>query len=144
MGFNRAERKNTALTVERKKNRPIEEKESKRWLETMENTERDISDDIKVPHVCDSEGDIDELFDKAIQSGRHFLIRIVHNRMTVENGQILDTIHETHCKGRVKAHIPRDSRRNVKEREGTPQLRYAQYEIKKPQMSLRAASRTVS
>jgi hypothetical protein len=40
MGFNRAERKNTLLTVERKKNRPIEEKESNRWLETMKNAER--------------------------------------------------------------------------------------------------------
>jgi hypothetical protein len=56
---------------------------------------------------------------KALQSGRHFLIRIVHNRMTVENGQILDTIRETHCKCRVKALISRDSRRNVKEREVT-------------------------
>jgi hypothetical protein len=110
----------------------------------MENAERDISDAIKVPHVCDREGDNYELFDKALQSGRHFLIRIVHNRITVENGQILDTIRETHCKGRVKALIPRDSRRNVKEREVTLQLRYARYEIKKPQMNLRAASRTVS
>jgi hypothetical protein len=32
----------------------------------------------------------------------------------------------------------------VKEREVTLQVRYAQYEIKKPQMNLRAASRTVS
>jgi hypothetical protein len=134
MGFNRAERKNTALTVEQKKKRPIEEKESKRWLETMENAERDISDATKVLHVCDREGDIYELFDKAIQNGRHFLIRIVHNRMTVENGQILDTIRETPIKGRVKALIPRDSRRNLKEREVTLQLRYAQYEIKKPQI----------
>jgi hypothetical protein len=68
-----------------------------------------------VLHVCDREGDNYELFDKALQSGRHFLIRIVHNRMTVENEQKMDTIRETHCKGRVKALIPRDSRRNVKE-----------------------------
>jgi hypothetical protein len=143
MGFNRAERKNTALTVERKQNRQIEEQESKRWLESMENAERDISDAIKVPHVRDREGDNYELFDKALQSGRHFLIRIVHNRMTVENGQILDTIRETQCKGRVKALIPRDSRRNVKEREVTMQLRYARYEIKKPQINNRRASSAV-
>jgi truncated hemoglobin YjbI len=40
------------------RNRPIEEKESNRWLETMENAERDIGDDIKILHVCDREGDI--------------------------------------------------------------------------------------
>jgi hypothetical protein len=50
MEFNRAERKNTALTRERRKNRPIEEKESNRWLETMENADRDISDAIKIVH----------------------------------------------------------------------------------------------
>jgi hypothetical protein len=53
--------------------------------------------------------------------------------MTMESGQILDNIRKTHCKGRVKALIPRDSRHNVKEREAVLQIRYAQYEIKKPQ-----------
>jgi hypothetical protein len=76
MGFNRSERKNTVLTREQQKNRPIEEKESLRWLETMGNADRDIPDAIKVIHLCDREGDMYELFDKAIQSGRHFLMRI--------------------------------------------------------------------
>jgi hypothetical protein len=131
-GFNRAESKNITLTVERKKNRPTGEKESKRWHGTTGNADRDRGDDIKIPHVCDREGDNYELFDKAIQSGRHFLIRIVHNRMTVENGRI------PYEKRLVKAHIPRDSRRNVKELEAVLQMRYAQYEIKKPQMNLPA------
>jgi hypothetical protein len=55
MGFNRAERKNTVLTREQQKNRPIEEKESNRWLETMENADRDISDALKILHICDRE-----------------------------------------------------------------------------------------
>ncbi|MDR2739725.1 MAG: hypothetical protein LBB68_07845 [Treponema sp.] len=134
MGFNRAERKNIALTRDQQKNRPIEEKESNRRLETMENADCAIGDAIKVLHVCDREGDNYELFDKAIQSGRHFLIRIVHNRMAVENEQIVDKIRKTPSKGRVKARVPRDSRRNVKEREVVLQVRHAQYEIKKPQI----------
>jgi hypothetical protein len=72
-GFNRAGRKNTALTRERQKNRPIEEKEGSR-------RRGHISDALKILHVCDRAGDNYELFDKAIQSGRHFLIRIVHNQ----------------------------------------------------------------
>jgi hypothetical protein len=137
MGFNRAERKNAALTREQQKNRPIEEKESARWLATMEHADSGISDEIKVIHVCDREGDIYELFDMAIQSGRHFLIRIAQNRMSVENGQILDKIRETDCKGRIKAKIPRDSRNSVKEREAVLQMRYARYEIKKPEIKNR-------
>jgi hypothetical protein len=135
MGFNRAERKNTALTLERQKNRPIEEKESVRWLQAMENADGDISDAIKVIHVCDREGDIYELFDKAIQSGRHFLIRICENRMTVENGQILEAIRKMDCTGRIKALVPHDSRHNLKEeREAVFQIRSARYGIKKPKI----------
>jgi hypothetical protein len=52
-GFNRAERKNTALTVERQKNRPIEKKESNQWLETIENADRATDDAIKILHICD-------------------------------------------------------------------------------------------
>jgi hypothetical protein len=134
MGYNRAERKNTSLTREQQKNRPIEEKESNRWLTTMENSDGDIPAVIKVIHVCDREGDMYELFDKAIQSGRYFLVRIAENRMTVENVQILDKIKKTRCKGRIKALIPRDSRHNLKEREVVLQIRYARYEIKRPQI----------
>jgi hypothetical protein len=134
MGFNRVERKNTALTREQQKNRPREEKESNRRLETMENAGRAISDALQILYLCGREGDNYELFGKALQSGRHFLIRIVQNRMTVENERILDKIWETPCKGRVKAHIPRDSRCTVKEREAVLQVRYARYEIQKPQI----------
>jgi hypothetical protein len=102
MGFNRAEKKNTVLTRERQKNRPIEEKESVRWLDTMERAGGDISDEIQVIHVCDREGDIYELFDAAIRSGRYFLIRIAENRLTVEHEKILDDIRKTRPKG-VKA-----------------------------------------
>jgi hypothetical protein len=85
--------------VEQQKKRPIEEKESKRWPGTTGNAERDISDAIKIPHIRDREGDNYELSGKALQNGRHFLIRIIRNRMTVENGQISDTIRETPGKG---------------------------------------------
>jgi hypothetical protein len=78
MGFNRAERKNTALTVEQKKNRPREEKESNRRLETMEHADRDRGGDIKILHVCDREGDSYELFDKALQTKLDPENRIIH------------------------------------------------------------------
>jgi hypothetical protein len=58
MGFNRAEQKNTALTREQQKNRPIEQKESNRWLETMEKADGGIPATIKVLHICDRKGTI--------------------------------------------------------------------------------------
>jgi hypothetical protein len=100
----------------------------------MENAGRDIGDALKIPHICDREGDNYELFGKALQSGRHFLIRIVPDRMTVENKEILDGIRKRRCQGRVEATLPRDSRGNVPERKTVLQARYASYAVKRPQI----------
>ncbi|MDR2491770.1 MAG: hypothetical protein LBD20_10260 [Spirochaetaceae bacterium] len=58
MGYNRAEAKDTRLTKEQQRSRPITEKESNRWLETMENANRGIPANVKMIHVCDREGDM--------------------------------------------------------------------------------------
>jgi hypothetical protein len=68
-GYNRTEPRNETLTREQQKNRPIEEKESNRWLETMETAGGNIPEGIKVIHVCDREGDMYGLFFKAIVNG---------------------------------------------------------------------------
>jgi hypothetical protein len=97
----------------------------------MENVCRNIPEEIKVINVCDREGDLYEQFDNAVQNNRLFLIRIVQNRMTEENGRVLDEIRSKPCAGRINTVIPRDSRRNLKERETMLQVRYARFEVKK-------------
>ena len=62
-----------------------------------------------------------------------FLIRVAQNRMTTDNMKILDAIRKKRCMGRVEITIPRDSRRNLKERDGVLQIRYEHFEIKRPQ-----------
>jgi hypothetical protein len=57
------------------------------------------------------------LFAKAQSLNEPVLIRIVQNRMTVENKRILDEIQEERCQGRVEVTIPRDSRNGIPERE---------------------------
>jgi len=47
--------------------------------------------------------------------------------------KILDTIRKKRCMGRAEITIPRDSRRNMKERDGVLQIRYDNFEIKRPQ-----------
>jgi hypothetical protein len=127
--YNRPQAKDDTMTKEVKKNRPIEEKESNRWLVVMENACRNIPDEIKVINVCDREGDMYELFNKAVQNDWLFLIRIIQNRMTVENERILDEIQKKPCAGRINTVIPRDSRRNLKERE-KPCRKYAMRGLK--------------
>jgi hypothetical protein len=75
-----------------------------------------------------------ELFCKAIVNGWLFLIRAIQNRLTAGNGKILDTIRKKAVQGRVTAHIPRDSRRNIKARDAALMVRFALFEIKKPQI----------
>jgi hypothetical protein len=99
--YNRPEPRNERLTWERQKNRTIDEKESNRRLETMERVSGSIPSETKVIHVCDREGDMYELFCKAIVDGRLFLIRVIQNRLTVENGKIPDEIRKMAVKGRV-------------------------------------------
>jgi hypothetical protein len=85
-------------------------------------------------HRCEREGDLDELVDQAIENGFYFLIRICENRMTVENQKTLDEIRQKKGEGRHKVPIPRDTRRKLKERDVILQIRYATFEIKKPQI----------
>jgi hypothetical protein len=134
MHYNRPEPKDTSLTKEQRKNRAIEDKESVRWLDMLERVNREIPEGIKVINVCDREGDMYELFNKAAQNGWFFLIRIIQNRMTVENERIFDKIRLKRIDGKVTVVVPRDSRRNLKEREAVLDIRHKEFEIKKPKI----------
>jgi len=118
-----------------KKARPIEEKESYRWLETMEKSSVGISDCVKLIHVCDREGDIYELYAKALQTGQNFLIRIMHNRNTVDTIKLMEQIRGLKPQGSVLVEIPRDSRRNIPERELELSVSYQKICVKKPKSS---------
>jgi hypothetical protein len=71
-----------------------------------------IPEDIKVIHVCDREGDIYELFEKAYKTDQTFLIRATQNRITDENEKIIDAIKKEKPSGCMKVIIPRNSKDN--------------------------------
>jgi hypothetical protein len=110
------------------------EKESFRWVQSLETSTAGLPEGVKAITVCDREGDMYELLDAAETGGHLFLIRIAQNRMTVDNRRILDAVRKKHCAGRVEVTIPRDSRRNLKERDAVLQIRYDRFEIKRPQI----------
>jgi hypothetical protein len=131
-GYNCPGPKDESESRDRKKTRPVEEKESSRWIETMENSTVNIPDEIKVITVCDRRGDNYELLAKAEELGEAFLIRMVQNRLTVENKRILDEIRKKPCGGRIGVTIPRDIRGNIPERDAVLQMRYAPFTVKRP------------
>jgi hypothetical protein len=73
-----------------------------------------------------------ELFATAQSLDESVLIRIVQNRVTVENRRILDEIRKKRCEGRVEVTLPRDSRSGRGERPAVLQMRYALYSVKRP------------
>ena len=128
--YNREQAKDDSRTHNSKKTRALEEKESYRWVETFETSTADLPEEVKVITVCDREGDMYELLDTVEAKKQIFLIRVAQNRITVDNQKILDVIREKPCIGRVEITIPRDSRKNVKERIGTLQIRCDRFDIK--------------
>jgi hypothetical protein len=124
--------RDNSRTHDSKKTRLLEEKESFRWVQTLGASTVDVPCGVHIVTVCDRAGDMYELFDAAVRAGQPFLIRIVQNRKTVENTKILDEIKKEPCVGKVKVTIPRNSRRNLKEREAVLQIRHHCFEVKRP------------
>jgi hypothetical protein len=91
-----------------------------------------MPEEIKVIHVCDREGDMYELFEKAHKTKQTFLIRLTHNRPADENVKVIDTIKKEPANGRMEVTIPRNSRDNTKERRTILEITHRQFNIKKP------------
>ena len=115
---------------------PIEEKESYKWLETMESAEGAFPEGTMAVHICDREGDIYELFCKAEEIGANYLCRRTYDRNIEEDedglkklDDFMDSLPEA---GRVVIRIPRDSHTDRKERDAEVAIRFGKRQIKKP------------
>ena len=113
--------------------RPIEEKESYKWIRAMENSNSGIPENIKVVNVCDREGDMFEFFAAAMESNKKYLVRAVANRKT-EEGKLFDTVKGIDPAGVIVVDIPRDTRNNVKARKAALEIRYTKNKILVPQL----------
>ena len=120
-----------------RKKLPIEEKESYKWLETLDTA--DISDElsgIKIIHVCDREGDLYELFGKASHKGATYLCRRIHDRIVQneceEESLINAFIEELPIAGHMEVNVPRDSHTKREARVAEIEIKYGQTRIKKP------------
>ncbi len=115
-----------------KRQKPIEEKESYKWLRSMDQSQTGVSKDIRLVHVGDREADVYEFFDHAITNQQDVLVRIVQNRITSEACKLFDQIKQEPPAGQIVAHIPRDTRRNLPAREATLEIRYSRLNIQAP------------
>jgi hypothetical protein len=115
-----------------KSKRPIEEKESNRWLETMRKTTAQIPENITAITICDRECDIYEFYNEAENLDEKFIVRIVNNRVTDSGEKIRSVVKNGAIYGTVNVNIPRDSRRNISARNAEMEIRFMPINLKKP------------
>ena len=130
--WTRKVRSDTSVSRDKKKERSVEDKESYRWLKTMEASEKNISPEVKIIHICDRDGDMYELYEKASKENRLFVIRILQNRVTVDSGKIIDETKAGAVIGSMILTIPRNSQKNQPEREAELNVRAKTFNVKKP------------
>jgi hypothetical protein len=120
------------LTRAEKASRPIEEKESFRWIDTLRDSTSVIPDGVHLITICDREGDFYELYDEAKKLETDFIIRVTHDRLSINNERIATKIRETKAAGQVTVNIPRDSRKGVPAREALMEAAHCNVSVKKP------------
>jgi hypothetical protein len=128
----RPQNKDNSATKEEKKSRPIEEKESCRWLETMTAANSFIQQNANIIHICDREGDFYEFNTHALKNGGKFIVRIVHNRVIQEHTKVFDFIRQQPSQGILEISVPRDTGNGEKARIAQLEVRFMQVSFKKP------------
>jgi hypothetical protein len=120
------------LTRAEKLARPIEEKESFRWIETLRDAVEILPDDVHLITICDREGDFYELYAEAKRLETDFIIRVTHDRNSDSGEKTAAKIRNTQAIGRLTVNIPRDSRNCIPAREAEMEVAYCQVHIAKP------------
>jgi len=118
---------------------PIEEKESYKWLETLDNSRiSEELDNVQCIYLCDREGDIYELFAKAALERMTYICRRVQNRILTgesEDGLAITTyLEKLPIAGEIVVKVPRDSHTQHKTREAKLEVKFGTTAIKKPKI----------
>jgi len=106
---------------------PIDEKESIRWLQNLEQATSLLAAPERCAHIGDRGADIFELFWMAHQVGTHFVFRTCVDRCAEDGSYLVEELmHEAPCKGLHRIDV-RDKKGNV--RQAVLELRYRRIKI---------------
>ncbi|MBI4707709.1 MAG: IS4 family transposase [Candidatus Omnitrophica bacterium] len=115
-----------------RKNKPIEEKESYKWLKSLQATARaqETAPDVQFISVGDREADVYELFELAKKQELSFLVRSSQNRRTTEDIKVWDLIGKEGITGVMLVQV---QDKNKKPREAELEIRYRKVRLVAPQ-----------
>ncbi len=110
----------------------IGQKESKRWLTGLVDTELAVSNSTTVVTITDREGDIYEMLAMTRSDNSHLLIRAKHNRL-VDNElkYLFPSLSASESVGEIEIVLPKTEKRM--ERKAVVTIRYTQVRIMAPQ-----------
>lgn len=115
----------------RKETRPIEEKETYRWLESFRAAQEALPDNARGIYLGDRGADIYELFLEPRNPNMHLLIRANYNRpLTNSPDRLFEELEKTSAAGITEVVINRSRER--KERTAKLEIRYKKVTIKAP------------
>ena len=117
-------------TRQQRRDTPITEKESYRWIEALREAAKLQSKDNRVVTVCDREGDIYEFFQEACSLGTYFLVRASHPRKSLDSESltVFESVASERPAGSIKVKIP--SRAGQKARIAELDVRYRKLTLK--------------
>lgn len=127
----REQAKNEASKEKRKK-RAIEEKESYQWLETSRKALELLPENVKGIILCDREGDFYELYAEMLSLNASFVVRVIHDRKTVDGDNSVQQLRRTKSCGEAEVAIPRDTRNNTPARTAKMEVAYCTVAIARP------------
>jgi hypothetical protein len=115
--------------------RPIEEKESYRWIEGCKNSLACLTDAGHITVIEDREGDIYDQFAQLGSSKIDLVVRCRSNRLVNEKEKLFDVLSSQPVEGIYNLNIGGDSRRNQLKRTATIEVRYCSLQINRPSHS---------
>jgi len=130
----RAENNSRQYSHNEKRLRPIEEKESFRWLETMQIAALNAPKQATLIHIADREGDIYELYALAQQLDEKFVIRAVHDRLDTDKNHVMQILRDSIPMGKTTLTVAANHKNKTAEREALLTIQYQYFDIKKPQI----------
>jgi hypothetical protein len=115
-----------------KRCQPIEEKESDKWVQGLEQTVKRTPPGVQVVSVCDREADVFEFLVRAQELERGFVIRVSQDRALVDSqmGKVWEAAEAAQVAGHLEVHVP--AQKNEPEREAIPSVRFCTMTLRPP------------
>jgi hypothetical protein len=124
----------SVLSDYERRQRPIEEKESYKWLTALRETVRQTPAGVQVVSVCDREADVYELFVEAATLDAGLLVRATQDRALLDADAELDkvwaAVTATRVRGQLRVHVP--AQHDEPERDALVSVQFCPVTLKPP------------